>query len=497
MIGFNSRSWRKKLEDFTPTKSEYPFDDQPKLLREGVECACVLHQLSPALYSSVAQAAASLAVQGLAELKLPDGSTIPLSIYFLIIAMSGMGKTRAFNTFFALFKASDMAAIDAYEKAKEEYPDKLHDYKMQRSDLNKLIGKMRAKGELYDHLQAELDNLKKPGKPRLRTWLVSDTTGAAFLQRVQGFFMSVGLASDEGAKLFKYLYQYFADLCQGWSHGDIDSHRVGSGAISAFKARIMALFLVQPNVFYDFRTNQGNSALGMGAWARFLINAPSKPCPGFTSSEGLADTTAALDAFLARIAELIAEYERRIKTGITEHDTVELDADAYDVFKEFVQEMTDRAVERSKDGKPGDLFDVSEFAAKAPIHAARLAAVFAYFCGDTKVTADMMERAIRIIRYHIEAYRDQFSLSKAIPRVAEDALRLETYLRKRRVITGGCTNVTLEFLRSNGPTIDLRHDEYLLPALQWLESRGMLKVINPLHGGKPYVDFSYLFTPVG
>jgi len=54
----------------------------------------------------------------------------------------------------------------------------------------------------------------------------------------------------------------------------------------------------------------------------------------------------------------------------------------------------------------------------------------------------------------------------------------------------------LEFLRSNGPTIDLRHDEYLLPALQWLEDRGMLKVINPANGGKLYVDFSYLFSPV-
>ncbi len=496
MIGFNGRSWRKKLEDFTPTKCEYPFEAQPKLLREGVECACVRHQLSPTLYSGVAQGAASLAVQGLAVLKLPDGSTVPLSMYFLIIAMSGMGKTRAFETFFAQFKASDMAAEATYAKEIEEYPDKLYNYKTQRSDLNTLIRRMRAKGQPCDHLQAELDNLKKPRKPQLRKWLMSDATGAAFLRRVRGFLQSVGLASDEGAKLFKYLYQYLADLCQGWSHGDIDSDRVGSGVTSVFKARILALFLVQPKVFYDFCATQGESALGMGAWARFLISTPNKPNPGFTSTEGLAETTAPLDAFLARIAELIAEYERRVKAGITEQDEVELDPEAYDCFKTFDHEMADRTVERGKDGKPGDLLDVSEFAAKASIHAARQAAVFAYLSGDTKVTLDTMERAIRIIRYHIEVYRDQFSLSRAIPRVQEDALRLETYFRKRRLLTRGSTTIPLEFIRSNGPTIDLRHDECLLPALQWLEDRGMLKVINPTYGGKPYVDFSSLFVPV-
>lgn len=495
MIGFNGGWWRKKMEDFAPTEAEYPFEAQPRLIREGVECACVRHQLSPTLYAVVAQAAASLAVQGLAVLKLPDGSTVPLSMYYLVIAMSGMGKTRAFNTLFALFKANDMAAEAAYAKEMSEYPDKLHDYTKQRSDLNTLIGKMRAKGQSYDHLQAELDNLKKPGKPQLRKWLMSDTTGAAFLQRVQGFLQSVGLASDEGAKLFKYLYQYLADLCQGWSHGDIDSHRVGSGVTSAFKARIMTLFLVQPKVFYDFCATQGDSALGMGAWARFLICTPRKPKGTLTSADKLDATTAPLDAFLARITELIAERERRVKAGITEQDVVELDPDAHDCFKKFAQEMADCTVERDKDGKPGDLLDISEFAAKAPIHAARLAAIFAYFCGDTKVTLDMMERAIRIVRYHIEAYRDQFSLSKAIPRVVEDSMKLETFFHRLYVETNGNTIVSLDSLHHNNTTSDLKLDRYLLPALIRLRQEGKVQMPPP-NGGKQYVNFSSLINMI-
>ena len=490
MNRFNIRMWRKKLEDFAPPKRDYPFAAQPKLLREGVECACVRDQLSPALYAGVAQAAVSLAVQGLAVLRLPDGSTVPLSMYYLIIAMSGMGKTRAFNTFFALFKAADMAAEAAYAKEVAKYPDRLRDYKKQRSDLNTQIGKMRAKGLPYDHLQADLDNLQKPTKPVLRKWLMSDTTGAAFLQRVQGFLQSVGLASDEGAKLFRYLYQYLADLCQGWSHGDIDSHRMGTGVTSAFNARILVLFLVQPKVFNDFCSTQGDSALGMGAWARFLISRPLKPAGHLTSTEGLADTTAPLDAMLARIAELIAEYERRVKIGVTEQDVVELDPDAFDGFKKFAQEMTDRTVELDNDGNPGDLLDVSEFAAKAPIHAARLAAVFAYFCGDMKVTLDLLERAISIVRHHIDAYRDQFSLSKMIPRVVDDAMKLETYFHRLYVKSNRCTRVSIESLRHSNTTSDLKLDKYLLPALIHLHQQR--KISFPTVDGKPFVDYSSL-----
>lgn len=492
MSGLNRGLWYKKMENFSPTTTEYPFDAQPRLIREAAECVCIRHQLSPTLYACVAQAAASLAVQGLAVLKLPDGSTVPLSMYFLILAMSGMGKTRAFYTFFERFLASDKAAEAAYVKAMKEYPDKLNDYKKQRADLNKRIGKMRAEGKPCGHLQAELEKLERPDEPRLQKWLMSDTTGAAFLQRMKGFFQSVGLATDEGAKLLKYLYQYLADLCQAWSHGDIDSHRVETGVTSVIEARIMTLILAQPKVFYDFCAKQGSIALDMGAWARFLICAPGKPkCP-LTSGDDLGATTAPLDAFLARITELIAECERRVKAGITEQDVVELDADANDCWSKFVQEMRDRTVEGNADREPGDLLDISEFAAKAPMHAARLAAVFAYFGGNTKVTQDTMQRAISIIRYHIEAYRDQFSLSKVMPRVVEDAMELETFLLGQRVKHGYMT-VPLSSLHHNNRTGDLKLGKYLMPALARLEQQRKIK-ITPPNGRKQYVDFRQLIN---
>jgi hypothetical protein len=507
MPGFNGGWWRKKMENFAPTEAEYPFMAYPPLIRRAAECVSVQHQLSPELYNIVAHAAAALAVQGLAVLRMPDGRFVPLNLYFLILAATGVGKSPAFEAFFAPYIAHDRAAKETFDKAKKEYPARHRSWKSQCDDATKTLSKARQKGEPLDHIQAKLDSLieEEPIEPCLETWLVSDTNGPAFLKRLAGIGKSVALAGDEGEKLLVHLYQYIADLCQVWSHGRTDSQRIGTGITSVIDSRVLTLLLLQPENFYRFCGTAGKKAFGMGVWARFLIMAPKRPRPGFTSTESLNATNEPIDAFLARITDLIVERERRIKAGITEQDVVELDTDAHDCWAAFDREMSLRSSahfashnddDAARGFKLGDLLDINEFAAKASMQAARVAAGFAYLGGDTKVTLDTMERAIRIIRYHIEAYRDQFSLSRAIPRVQEDALRLETYLRKRRLITRGCTTIPLEFLRSNGPTSDLRRDEFLLPSLQWLEDRGMLKVINPTFGGKPYVDFCWMFKPV-
>lgn len=502
MIGFNGGIWREKREHIVPTEAEYPFMSTPPLIRRAAECVSVQQQLSPELYIFFAQAAASLAVQGLAVLKMPDGRFAPLSMYFLVLAASGVGKTPAFEVFFQNFIARDEAANAAFNIAVKEYPARHRSWKRQCADLARMLSKARQKGEPLDHLQYELDSLIKqePAVPRLQNWLVSDTTGAAFLQRLAGTGESIALAGDEGEKLLPNLYQYIADLCQLWSHGRTDSHRIGTGTTMVTDSRIMTLLPIQPENFYRFCETSGEKAFSMGVWARFLFIAPKELKPGFNSTENLDATNEPIDAFLARIVELITERERRIKAGITEQDVVELDVDARDCADAFGREMRVRSSspvasrkdnDADEDFKPGDLSDVRAFAAKAMIHAARLAAVFAYFSGDSKVTLDMMERAIRIIRYHIEAYRDQFSLSRAIPRVVEDAMKLETFFRRLYLDTHGKTMIPLDSLHHCNTTSDLKLDKYLLPALLYLRQQGKIQIFR-LNGGKQYVNFHRL-----
>jgi hypothetical protein len=487
MMGRDAFQKRKSLEDFKPIVAEYPHMAQPRFIREAVECACVRRQLSPRTYATVAQAAAALSVQGLAILKLPDGTKVPLSMYFVVQGKTGSGKSPPFETFFEAFLERDEVLEAAFLKAEEEYPSKHRAWKLMTADLIRMIGKKRRNAEPYDHLQAELDKLnqEEPKKPRLRNWLMSDATGAAFLKRLKGFRHSVGLATDEGSKILKHLHQYLDDLCQGWSHGRIDSHRVGAGTTAAIDARIMTLILIQPELFDEFCAGQGKRALGIGLWARCLFNTTEALLDGITSSEDLGATTAPIDAFKARIIELIALLEYRIKAGITELDVVELDSDAETLWVAFADEMRTR----SKSG--GDLVDVSEFAAKAAMHAARLAAIFAYFCGELKVTLEMMQGAISIIQYHADAYSDQFSMTKVVPEAVHHAEQLKDHFRRLYAKTKA-TSVEFDRLHHSGTSAELKLDKNLLPALFLLEKEQLIRMPPPREGQKQLVCFRRL-----
>jgi Protein of unknown function (DUF3987) len=486
MMGRDAFQQRKRLEDFKPIVAEYPHMAQPRLIREAVECACVRRQLSPRMYATVAQAAAALSVQGLAVLKLSDGSIVPLSMYFVVQGKTGSGKTPPFMTFFEPFIEHDNVLEAAFLKAEEEYPSKHRAWKMMAADLIRMIGKKRRDAEPYDHLQAELNKLNReePKVPRRRNWLMSDATGAAFLKRLKGFRQSAGLATDEGSKILKHLHQYLDDLCQGWSHGQMDSHRVGAGTTAAIDARIMTLILIQPELFDEFCAGQGKRALGIGLWARCLFNSAEATIGELTSTEHLEATTAPIDAFKARIIELITLLEYRINAGITELDVVELDSDAQTLWAAFADEM------RTRSRSGGDLVDVSEFAAKAAMHAARLAAIFAYFCGKLKVTLEMMQGAISIIQYHASAYCDQFSLGKVVPEAVHHAEQMKDHFR-RLYADHRATSVELDRLHHSNTSAELKLDKHLLPALFLLEKERMIRFVGP-EGKKQRVCFRQL-----
>lgn len=474
MLKFYAKPWPEESEDVPPKVEKYPLDDLPRLIREAVECGSVRMQHSPPMYAAVAVAAAALAVQGVAAVKLPNGSIFPLSLYSWINGKSGIGKSPAYDMYFDPFVTKNKEADETFKKATKEYQSRLRSWKAQTRYLDRVIARKRANGEVYSQQQDALDKLndEEPEAPRLQSWLVSDPTGAAFLQRLRGRHQSIGLTGDEGAKVIKHLHEYLADLCQAWNHGDIDSHRVSSGSTSVYDARIMALISIQPKEFAQLSAGQGKRAAGMGMWARFLFTLVRKPKLPIWSEDKLDATTVPIDKFLARIGELIALRVSRINSEVTEQDLIELDADAEECWKELVEEM------RKRSDETGDLADVDEFAAKAPMHAVRLAAIFAYFCGEAKITRDTMQRAISIIRYHIDAYCELFSLAKSVPIVVKHAGQLENYFRRLN-LQRGWWSVEVDFLHHSNTSAELKVDKNLQPALRYMESIRKIEMSGP------------------
>lgn len=472
MTGFNAAHRNSKPQpDMTPTAAPYPHSALPRLIREAVECAVVRDQVPIATYSTVANASITLAVEGLAVLKRRNGRLVPLSMSYLVVSPPATGKSTAFRTCFAPMAAQDKIADAAYKKSEKEYPFKLADWKKQRVAINNMIGKKQSKGEPYDFLQTELElHLQRmPVKPREQNWLITDMTGASFVERSAGNNQSFGIACGEGAITFRYLYDYLAFLNLAWDGDNITTSRKGTGTTVGYDTRIMTLILTQPDVFNAFRSTRNDLASGMGAWARFLPVLPPRLKTVLTSGLDATILTEALNAFLARLAELVAERERRVKAGITTPDIIELDSDADARLAQFHSKMKTR-------GTDGDLVDVGAFAIRASEHAERLAAAFSYFCGELKITLDMMERAISVIEYHLEAYISCFSLKNTVPDVQLQAEDLEKHLQRRYWIHG-CTGVHMTHIEKHGPSKELRNVAVLVPALKWLEARGKIRLL--------------------
>jgi len=486
-LGFNSAHWHFKPQiDATPVARQYPITALPRALREAGLYVSVNNRLSETISVMTAVGAASIAMLGLVAFKMPNGRKRSASLFLIVLADSGTGKTTAADIFMATIRAYDEANEVSYKQAVRVYETKHSDWRDKRRELSKMLAKLLKDGQLWEHLQVELDELtgNEPIKPRSRRLLVSDITGRAWINRMEGKGQSIGFACDEGEVIFDSVHRYLGHLNRGWDGSPISVDRAGDVSIMAYDPHIGMLMLSQHSAFNAFQKSYGEKARGIGHWARYLFAAPPKVEGRRYSAEEV--SSSAVDVYHARMNELHAERDRRLREGITDPDIVELDDDARACWINFANEMN----QRTEVGQ--DLCDVSDFAAKAAEHAGRLATNFSYFNKQDKITLDTIERAITIIRYHLAEYQDRFSLISSVPGVVLDAEWLDKYLR-RVCSTEGWRSVLRSHVKRNAKG-DLRDDPKRIDAaMELLAHQGKIRLI---HGAKNTCRIECCFSPI-
>ncbi|RDS82249.1 DUF3987 domain-containing protein [Dyella monticola] len=486
MSGFNARRYLKEA-DRTPAVISYPVASLPDCIHKAVQCVSERHQIQPAMCASVANAVLSIALQRFLMVKLPGGRLRPTCLFFLILGDSGTGKSTGYGAFTPslLEREATFVALDA--KAEMEFKSLHRIWTKQQTKLINSIHELQLKGEYYGHLRDELNKLvqSEPIVPRSMSMLIADTTGAAFIERLDGDRQSVAVTTDEAIITFNYLYQYFGYLNLAWDGSTIPVTRKGSGRINAVNPRAGVLLMSQPTIFNDFCGLHGDVAGSVGAWARYLIAFPPVVQDKVYPNDPDSISMDGLDKFNAMIADLIDEFMKRMADGITEPVIVEMDSGASARYTTFANEMN----ERMKAGN--NLDDVKDFASKAAEHAARLAANYAYMAKETKITAETMENAINIIRYHLEEYCNQFSLVRAVPKVPRHAEQMETHFL-RKYVKKNWTSVELDHLHHSNTSDELKVDANLLPALIYLEQQGKVQLHR--RGNAVHINFRNLIS---
>lgn len=440
----------------------YPVHEFPVEARKAIEQVQKNIKAPLALIGASVLSAMSAAAQGRIMVKLPIVDTArPATLYSLVVADSGERKSAVDAKIFERLKKRD-------EMRKARYADRLSHYQIEHrlwqkieADLIKKIVKLTGEGENTDDFRALLTEhgKSKPDKPGVGTRLRQNLSTRSLLDDLDGEGKSLVILSDEGQIVLEgTLLKSSGYLNKGWEGGPIQMNRANGVRISAENVSITFSIMVQSSALQGHLRRQGDTPRGTGFWARFLITWPESTM-GTRFTYDLEPTWENLNEFHACLEAMMGDFEEEDSADF-DLTVYELDEDARALWVELVNE-TELLIQPL-----GPMSDIRDFASKACEIAVRIAALFHHFSQQTgRISRDTLQRATRIVHYHIHEFKNIFSSSNEVPQVYADSAALEGYLRDQYQRNGGKAIPRNQVLKC-GP---VRPKERFDPALQSLE----------------------------
>lgn len=372
--------------------------------------------------------ALAMACQGLIDVKLPTGQIRPTVLFFLMVIESGGGKTTIRNLVLKMFLEADARAYASHQSKMEQYQAELDTWQAKHKGLCRAVSKTISKGEPTKSLDEQLTQhaLSKPKKPVLNLFLHESTTAKALMEATQGDGVSKGVSTDEGNVLFQSPAMSNWGLMNRFFDGPelLTLDRVGE-QISVVNPRVSVCIMTQSAPLLAYLEKHGSMARGSGHWARYLVGWPQM-MQGYRQIQTSEPVWEYLPAFHARTRDLIDKYQSMIESGKVEREIIEFSEDAKARWFSL-------AVETENLLRQGAyLSDISDFASKIMEILARVTAVMHYFNGESgKITLDTLERAFRIVHWHMEEFKFLFSPEFMLPQAHIDAQAVLQYLRDR------------------------------------------------------------------
>lgn len=417
----------------------FPMDDLPAVLAEYGRVIQRCTQAPDAIVGNSLLAAASLAVQPYANVMLPYGASVPLSLYFVTVAESGERKS-----------AVDRLALHAHAMFEKRKSDEQREAIEQHNRLDK-------------------KEKEKSSIPRESVFLTSDPTVEGLCKLLHGGLPSIGVFSAEGGRFLgghgmteETALRTAAGLSLFWDGAPVDRVRSGDGASKLFGRRVALHLMAQPRAAFSWLSNP--VLRDQGLFSRCLVAYPQSTAGTRMFRNEKADEAPAAAAYVNRMTALLGG-----KWPINEfHELQPQHMGIGGPARTLWIEMHDQ-IER---GIGGDLKPIRALASKAAEHLGRIAAVLTLIDDPTATTVAeaAMERAAVLVDYYLgEAQR----LSGVQPQHerADQALALWGWLTMR-----GKRHITLPELTQKGPN-KLRKAETLRSLMSVLAEHYMVRAV--------------------
>lgn len=440
-------------------------------------------QVAPGMALGTALGAVSVATQGLIDTQRPDGYQMPTSLMILILAGSGERKSSVEKLLFKPLRLFQQNMRQVYESQWREYLafKQSHDYRI------KMLGKERAKlspeSEEFRKIGHALQEAvsQEPIKPRSFRFLYQDASIEALMQGMVDDLNCVGLVSSEGSAVLKSrAFSSFATINSLWSGEDIDASRVSTGSRHISGGRLSTLIMAQQEALEDFVEAKGNTARGVGLWARFLVIRP-RSTQGERLLQGKTGLELApvMDWYDERIQVLMQETVECFKLGEVRQVT-ELSPEASQVIIQLYNDIEGNI-------QCGGIYEeAQDHASKLIENILRVAALMSYFeYGAVPVSSASLKSAALIVGASSACFMDCFAHSSPLAMSAQSLL----YWLESRYRESFFEKITKKDILQKGPygVRTARKLDNVLRYLQkkkciTLEQDGLAICIKPVSG---------------
>jgi hypothetical protein len=367
-----------EAKDIAP--APFPFDALGPLLGPAAQAIANDVQAPDALAGGSVLAAASLAVQPLANVVMPHGQRAPLSVFVITAADSGDRKSAV--------DAVACGAIDEVRKQQaRQYANEVQQFEEHRASAKK--GNAEA----------------TPPTPKSLTTSNATIEGICRLLKYQS---SVGVFSPEGGEMLgghslrdDKRSSGLALFLKAWGAEALDSMRGGSGLTVLLGRRLALHVLVQGVLLRQLLADP--LAQGQGFLARCLISQPTTLAGTRLFRTVTPNDNPAVVAFnrvmISRLAISPAIWPDSDGYELKPRD-LPMDDWARDLWIAFYNH-----VEREQ-AEGRELEKARPFASKAAEHAARIAAIITLMNdSDAKaVNADAMDGAIQLSAFYLQEH---------------------------------------------------------------------------------------------
>ncbi len=407
-------------------KSEpYPVEALGPILGDAAKAIHEALRTPVALCGQAVLAAAAHAVQGLANVQMADGRSIPLSVFLLTIADTGERKTAVDAYALRPQRLYQRDLRSGYEALLEEYDIRSAVYEAARRDVLKKSGTTT-----QDKERALRELGQPPKKPSPPIVLTTDITIEGLQKHLERGHPSIAVCNDDAAtQLSGYSFRAeavaktLADLSSFWNGQDISRLRSGDGHLFLRNYRVSMHLMMQPIIADVLLSSE--LAREQGFLGRCLISWPQST----RGTRTLSDTSLEDDLAYRRYTDTLLGI-LRIPLVMSDDGgnhlkqrPLPLSPDARELWRQYYDHVELQLV------PGGDLDPIKGLASKAAEHAARLAAVITLIENPLaeSVPGEIMANATTLMDYYLCECKRIFEIP-AVDREVRDAELVRVWL---------------------------------------------------------------------